>query len=66
MDPMPAGDRRLVHIALRGDGEVTTSSEGREPNRYVVVSPKNGDGGPPRGRRPDSRGGGRGGYGRGR
>lgn len=65
MDPMPAGDRRLVHIALRGDSEVTTSSEGREPNRYVVVSPKNGSGGPPRGRRPENRGG-RGGYGRGR
>lgn len=65
MDPMPAGDRRLVHIALRGDGEVTTSSEGREPNRYVVVTPTNGDGGPPRGRRPENRGG-RGGYGRGR
>lgn len=41
MEPMPAHERRLVHIALRGDSEISTGSEGREPHRYVVVSPAN-------------------------
>jgi spoIIIJ-associated protein len=41
LDPMPAHERRLVHIALRGDSEISTGSEGREPHRYVVVSPAN-------------------------
>jgi len=56
MEPMPAYERRLVHLALREDGEITTSSEGREPWRRVIVVPANG--------RPDSGGGrGRGGFG---
>ncbi|WP_130811498.1 R3H domain-containing nucleic acid-binding protein [Olsenella sp. Marseille-P4559] len=37
--PMNAYDRRLVHLALRNDSEVTTHSEGEDPNRYVVVTP---------------------------
>lgn len=37
--PMNAYDRRLVHLALRGDAEVTTHSEGEDPDRYVVVTP---------------------------
>lgn len=41
LDPMPAHERRLVHIALRSDSEISTGSEGREPHRYVVVSPAN-------------------------
>ncbi len=41
LEPMPAHERRLVHIALRSDGEVSTSSEGREPHRYVVITPAN-------------------------
>lgn len=41
LDPMPAHERRLVHIALRSDSEVSTGSEGREPHRYVVVTPAN-------------------------
>lgn len=45
LDPMPAHERRLVHIALRGDSDISTGSEGREPHRYVVVSPKSGGGG---------------------
>jgi spoIIIJ-associated protein len=45
MEPMPAHERRLVHIALRGDSEIATGSEGREPHRYVVVSPANRGGG---------------------
>ena len=45
LDPMPAHERRLVHLALRGDGEIVTGSEGREPNCYVVISPKGSEGG---------------------
>jgi hypothetical protein len=41
LDPMPAHERRLVHIALRSDSEVSTGSEGREPHRYVVITPAN-------------------------
>ena len=36
---MNAYDRRLVHLALRDDPEVTTHSEGDDPDRYVVVTP---------------------------
>ena len=39
MEPMSAQERRLVHIALEGDSEISTSSEGREPLRHVVVIP---------------------------
>ena len=37
--PMTPYERRIVHIALRDDERVETKSEGREPNRQVVVSP---------------------------
>ena len=37
--PMNAYDRRLVHLALHDDPEVTTHSEGDDPDRYVVVTP---------------------------
>lgn len=40
LEPMSAVERRLVHEALKEDPEVTTSSEGVEPNRYVVVLPR--------------------------
>lgn len=39
MEPMPAHERRLVHMALQNDKEITTTSEGREPMRYIVISP---------------------------
>ena len=39
LEPMPAHERRLVHIALKDDGTVTTASEGREPLRHVVITP---------------------------
>ena len=32
-------ERRLVHMALKEDGEVTTYSEGREPYRRIIISP---------------------------
>jgi spoIIIJ-associated protein len=35
---MTSGERRLVHERLKDYDGVETSSEGDEPNRYVVVS----------------------------
>ncbi len=40
LEPMSAVERRIVHEALKDDPEVTTASEGTEPNRYVVVVPR--------------------------
>lgn len=39
LEPMPAYERRLVHLALQEDATVATTSEGRDPLRHVVVSP---------------------------
>lgn len=36
--PMNAYERRLVHLALRGDTSVTTHSEGVDPTRCVVIT----------------------------
>lgn len=36
--PMNAYERRLVHLALRGDATVATHSEGADPSRCVVVT----------------------------
>lgn len=41
LEPMNSATRREVHAALGGREDVITRSEGREPNRYVVVMPKN-------------------------
>ena len=40
MRPMTAYERRVVHVALRNDARVKTGSEGAEPYRQVVISPK--------------------------
>lgn len=40
MRPMTAYERRVVHVALRNDQRVTTGSEGVDPQRFVVVTPK--------------------------
>ncbi len=37
--PMTPAERKIVHLALRGRKDVVTASEGREPNRSVVISP---------------------------
>lgn len=39
LSPMNAYERRLVHLALRDDEEITTVSEGEDPDRRVVVLP---------------------------
>jgi len=42
LEPMPALERRWVHIALRDNQDVVTQSIGEEPNRRVVVLPRGG------------------------
>jgi spoIIIJ-associated protein len=39
LEPMSAAERKIVHTSLEHDDSVTTSSEGEEPNRFVVVEP---------------------------
>lgn len=40
LEPMAAGERRIIHLALQNDGAVTTESEGEAPHRYVVIKRK--------------------------
>jgi spoIIIJ-associated protein len=40
LEPMPASERRLVHIELRDHPNVTTQSVGEEPRRKVTIIPK--------------------------
>lgn len=47
LPPMGASDRRIIHNALLSFPDLETGSQGEEPHRFVVVSPKRG-----RGRRP--------------
>jgi spoIIIJ-associated protein len=42
LEPMPALERRWVHIALRDNADVVTQSIGEEPNRRIVVLPRQG------------------------
>ncbi|MGZ4335536.1 MAG: RNA-binding cell elongation regulator Jag/EloR [Gaiellaceae bacterium] len=39
LEPMTAVERKVVHLKLKELGGVATTSEGTEPNRYVVVLP---------------------------
>jgi spoIIIJ-associated protein len=41
LEPMPALERRWIHLALRDNAGVSTQSIGEEPNRRVVVLPRN-------------------------
>ncbi len=40
LDSMNSYERRIIHNALTNNKRVYTESEGEEPNRYVVVKPK--------------------------
>ena len=40
MDSMNSYERRIIHNALTNNKKVYTESEGEEPNRYVVLKPK--------------------------
>ncbi len=37
--PMTPAERKIVHLTLKGRSDVSTASEGREPNRSVIISP---------------------------
>jgi spoIIIJ-associated protein len=37
LEPMPANERRLIHLELRDDPQVATESIGEEPNRKVTI-----------------------------
>ena len=39
LSPMPAFERRIIHLELAERNDVTTESIGREPERRVVVKP---------------------------
>ena len=39
LEPMTAVERKVVHVRLKDYPGVTTSSEGTEPNRFVVIEP---------------------------
>jgi spoIIIJ-associated protein len=39
LEPMTAVERKIVHLRLKEVDGVETTSEGTEPNRYVVVKP---------------------------
>lgn len=40
LEPMPANERRYIHLELRNHPEVSTESVGEEPNRKVTIIPK--------------------------
>jgi len=39
LEPMTSVERKVIHLHLKEAAGVATSSEGAEPNRYVVVIP---------------------------
>jgi spoIIIJ-associated protein len=41
LEPMPALERRWIHLTLRDNPDVATQSIGEEPNRRVVLVPRN-------------------------
>jgi spoIIIJ-associated protein len=43
LEPMSAADRKVVHDTVNAIEGVVTRSEGEEPRRYVVISPKAGE-----------------------
>ena len=40
LEPMPANERRIIHMELRSHPGVTTESMGEEPHRKVTIIPK--------------------------
>ncbi len=40
LEPMPANERRIIHIELRENQQVTTESIGEEPRRKITIIPK--------------------------
>ena len=40
LEPMTPQERRIIHLALKGDNNVITYSKGEEPYRKVVIAPR--------------------------
>lgn len=40
LEPMPANERRIIHLALRNRDDVETLSIGEEPHRKVTIAPR--------------------------
>lgn len=40
LEPMPPNERRIIHLALRDDPDVTTRSVGQGDNRKVTIRPR--------------------------
>lgn len=40
LEPMPPFERKIIHQALSNHQDINTTSEGNEPHRHVVISPK--------------------------
>lgn len=40
LEAMPAGDRRIIHVALRDSDDIETYSIGEGPERRVVIAPR--------------------------
>ena len=45
LEPMPANERRIIHLALADDSAVMTGSVGQGDERTVVIRPRGGGGG---------------------
>ena len=43
LEPMTAVERKIVHVRLKEHPGVETTSEGTEPNRFVVIAPRRDD-----------------------
>lgn len=43
LEPMSPFERRIIHTALANSETVKTTSDGKEPNRYVVIVPNDKD-----------------------
>lgn len=39
LEPMNAFERRIIHTRLQDNSEVTTQSQGVEPNRFLIIYP---------------------------
>ncbi len=42
LEPMPASERRIIHLTLRGDPEIITRSEGEGEERRITISYRGG------------------------
>jgi spoIIIJ-associated protein len=40
LEPMPSFERKIIHQSLSNHQGINTTSEGNEPHRHVVISPK--------------------------